>query len=146
MKALNLIAAVVVLVFAAVPQPVSAQDQAAFEKALLLEEAQARYQEAISAYQVIVDGSEDPALAAQAQLHIGICYEKLGLEQAKLAYQKVIDDYPAQTEIVVLAKEKLSRLEAPPQPKEPASTEFQLQQVWADPYDTMGAPSPPSSR
>jgi Tol biopolymer transport system component len=142
MKALNLAVAVVAILFLAASHPVSAQDQAAFEKALLLEEAQARYQDAISAYEEIITRSADPALAAQAQLHIGICYEKLGLEQAQRAYQKVIDDYPTQTEIVVVAKEKLSRLTTTPKTADPESTDFQLLQVWANPYDTMGSPSP----
>jgi len=142
MKALNLAAVVVILLILVVPHPASAQDRAAFEKALLLEEAQAQFKEAISAYQEIIDGSADPALAAQAQLHIGICYEKLGLQQAQLAYQQVIDDYPTQTEIVVLAKEKLSRLKATPKTMSSESKDFQLKQVWAEPYDTMGMPSP----
>jgi Tol biopolymer transport system component len=142
MKALSLAAVVVVLLVVFISQPVSAQDRAAFEKALLLEEAQAQLEEAISAYQEIIDGSADPALAAQAQLHVGICYEKLGLEQAQLAYQKVIDNYPTQIEIVVLAKEKLSRLKTVPEPIDTGSEDFHLQQVWANAYDTMGSPSP----
>ena len=142
MKALNLAAFVVILLIVVVSQPVIAQDRAAFEKALLLEEGQAQFKEAISAYQEIIDESPDPALAAQAQLHVGICYEKLGLEQAQLAYQKVIDDYPTQIEIVNLAKEKLSALKKTKQPIDTGSKDFQLQQVWAKPYDTMGSPSP----
>ena len=142
MKALNLAAVVVIILFVFISQPVSAQDRTAFEKALLLEEAQAQFKEAIAAYQAIIDESSDPALAAQAQLHIGICYEKLGLERAQLAYQKVIDDYPTQIEIVVLAKEKLSRLKTVPEPIDTGSEDFHLQQVWANAYDTMGSPSP----
>jgi Tol biopolymer transport system component len=142
MKALNLAAVVVVLLITLVTQPVSAGDREAFEKALLLEEAQAQYQEAIFAYQQIIDESADPALAAQAQLHIGMCYEKLGVEQAQLAYQKVIEDYPGEIEVVALAKEKLSRLKTTPKPIDSGAVEFQLQQVWANPYDTMGSPSP----
>jgi Tol biopolymer transport system component len=142
MKSPNLASVFVILLILVVCQPVSAQDRAAFEKALLLEEAQAQFEEAISAYQQIVEESADQTLAAQAQLHIGICYEKLGLEKAQLAYQKVIDDYPAQTEIVVLAKEKLSKLKTPAKPTGSGSADFRLHQVWADPFDTMGSPSP----
>jgi Tol biopolymer transport system component len=142
MKALNLAAVVVTLLIFVVSQPVSAQDRTAFEKALLLEEAQAQFKEAIAAYQAIIDESADPALAAQAQLHVGICYEKLGLEQAQLAYQKVIDNYPTQKETVNLAKEKLSILKIATKPIDTGSKDFQLQQVWANAYDTMGMPSP----
>ncbi len=142
MKALNLVAVVVIVLIVFVFQPASAQDRAAFEKALLLEEAQGQLKEAISAYQEIIDEPADPALAAQAQLHVGICYEKLGLEQAQLAYQKVIDNYPTQIEIVLLAQEKLSVLKTTTKPIDTGSKKFQLQQVWAEPHDTMGSPSP----
>jgi Tol biopolymer transport system component len=49
-------------------------------------------------------------LAAQAQLHLGLCYEKLGLKETEKAFQKVIDNYPEQSEAVKIAKEKLSIL------------------------------------
>ena len=142
MRASNLVAVVVTLLIIVVSLPASAQDRAAFEKALLLEEAQAQLEEAISAYQEIIDESADPAVAAQAQLHVGICYEKLGLKQARLAYQKVIDNFPTQIEIVNVAKEKLSILNTVAKPIDTGSKAFQLQQVWAKPYDTMGSPSP----
>lgn len=46
-------------------------------------------------------------VAAKAQLQIGICSEKLGLEVAKKAYQKVVEQYPDQAEAVRIAKQKL---------------------------------------
>ncbi|NQU80203.1 MAG: PD40 domain-containing protein, partial [Bacteroidetes bacterium] len=48
--------------------------------------------------------------AAKAQYFIGLCYEKSGLKEAQKAYQKVLDNYPEQTEAVKLANEKLSIL------------------------------------
>ena len=94
--------------------PAATQDrQVLFEKALALEEAQGRLQDALALYQKIVDESSgDQALAAQAQLHIGICYEKLGRREARAAYQKVIDGFPQQQQEVALAKERMGRLVA----------------------------------
>jgi Tol biopolymer transport system component len=91
--------------------PAATQDrQALFEKALALEEAQGKLQEAIALYQKIVDESKAPSLAAQAQLRIGICHQKLGHKEAQSAFQKVIDNYPGQAEAVRQAREQLSVL------------------------------------
>jgi len=68
--------------------------------------------------------------AAKAQLHIGLCYEKLGLKEALKAYQNVIDKYPEQTEAVRTAQEKLSLLLKAKDVVEEKSEEFQARQVW----------------
>ncbi len=55
-----------------------------FEKALYMEEATGELKKAIEVYQTIVNKFRDNRLvAAMAQLHIGICYEKLGKQAAK---------------------------------------------------------------
>jgi len=84
-----------------------------FQKALAKERAEGNLEEAISLYQKVIDETKDESLAAKAQLRIGICYEKLGKEKAKLAqeaFQKVLDNYPKQVEAVKVAREKLSGL------------------------------------
>jgi len=50
------------------------------------------------------------AIAAKAELQIGLCYEKLGLKQARDAFQRVVEKYPEQTDAVATAREKLSVL------------------------------------
>jgi len=94
--------------------PQNGYDQ--FQKALAKERGEGSLEEAIVLYQKVIDGTKDEALAAQAQLRIGICYEKRGQEKAKLAqeaFQKVVDKYPAQTETVETAREKLKLLLRP---------------------------------
>jgi len=81
-----------------------------FQKALTKEKAEGNLDEAIALFQKVVDKGDDETLAAQAQLHIGICYEKLGLDRARDSYQRVIDRYPRQAEAVKTAKEKLALL------------------------------------
>jgi len=92
--------------------PAATQDrQVLFEKALALEEAQGKLKDALALFQKIVDESSgDQALAAQAQLRIGICHLKLGHDEAQDAFQKVIDNYPGQSEAVRQAREQLSQL------------------------------------
>ncbi len=81
-----------------------------FQKALRLERNEGNLEEAIVIYQRIINESQDKALKAQAQLRIGLCYEKLGKQEAQKAFQKVIDNYPNQLETVKVAREKLASL------------------------------------
>ena len=75
------------------------------------EEVDGDLQGAIDIYkQIITKHGDHRAIAAKAQLHIGLCYEKLGLKEAQKAFQNVIDNYPEQSESVKAAQEKLSLL------------------------------------
>ncbi len=82
-----------------------------FEKALYLEEAKGELQQAIDFYQKILDQYvENREVAAKAQLHIGICYEKLGKQEAQKAYRRVIEEYADQSDLVAEAKSRLATL------------------------------------
>jgi Tol biopolymer transport system component len=82
-----------------------------FEKALYVEEGQGDLPKAIGLYQDIVKRfPENRGVAAKAQLHIGLCHEKLGTREAEKAFEKVIAEYPEQFEQVKEAREKLSAL------------------------------------
>ena len=115
-----------------------------FEKALYMEEAQGDLSKAISLYeQILMRFPENREIAAKAQLHIGLCYDKLGLQEAPKAYQKVLDDFPEQNEAVKIAQEKLSIFLNAKAAIEKADKEFNIRKVWAGPgTDTSGAPSP----
>ena len=81
--------------------------RAAIEK----EEVDGDLQGAIDLYkQIIAKYGDNRAIAAKAQLHIGLCCEKLGLREAQKAYQKVVENYPQQYEEVKAAKERISQL------------------------------------
>jgi Tol biopolymer transport system component len=117
--------------------------RAAIEK----EEVDGNLQGAIDMYkQIVVKHGDNRAIAAKAQLRIGLCYEKLGREQAgraQKAFEKVIESYPDQTEAVNLAKEKLTLLSRTQALKKAGSAEFSIRQVWAEPgTDTSGCISP----
>ncbi|MBE3125122.1 MAG: PD40 domain-containing protein [Acidobacteria bacterium] len=93
-----------------------------FEKALYVEAAQGDLQKAIGLYQDIVKRfPQNREVAAKALLHIGLCHEKLGSQEALKAYQRLIADYPGQKEEVALAKERLAGLVkiAAPTPQKP---------------------------
>jgi len=66
-----------------------------FEKALYLEEVNGKLQQAIDQYQLIMKGfPTNREIIAKSQLHLGICYEKLGLNQGRDNYQAVINKFP----------------------------------------------------
>ena len=120
-----------------------------FQKALAKERGEGNLEEAISLYQKVVAETKDESLAAKAQLRIGICYEKLGLKKAKQAqkaFQKVIDNYPSQTETVKVAKEKLSILIKAQTVIKKGDQEFRIRKVWdyarMGGRGNMGRPSP----
>jgi Tol biopolymer transport system component len=82
-----------------------------FEKALYMEEGQGDLQKAIGLFQDLLKRFPDNRdIAANAQLHIGLCYEKLGLQEAERAFQKVIDNYPEQANAVETARKKIRLL------------------------------------
>ena len=119
-----------------------------FQKALAKERAEGNLEEAIALYQKVIKEASDDSLAAKAQLRIGICYEKLGQKKSELAqqaFQKVIDNYPSQTEAVKTAKEKLAVLIKAKSVVKKGDKEFEIRPVWPElKWDIEGAPSPDS--
>ncbi|MFQ6070871.1 MAG: tetratricopeptide repeat protein [Candidatus Aminicenantales bacterium] len=115
-----------------------------FEKALYLEEAKGDLQKAIEIYEKILEQFPDNReVAARAQLHLGLCYEKLGLEKAEEAFQKVVNNYPEQKEVVKIAKEKLSIILKAQALAEKGEKEFKIRKVCeGSDVDVSGEVSP----
>lgn len=112
-----------------------------FEKALYTEEAQGDLQKAIGQYQQILERfPESREVAAKAQLHIGLCYEKLGLQEAPKAFQKVVDNYPEQAAAVATAKEKLSAMLRARSAAESSGAGLRIRKI--GPVESLGSPSP----
>ncbi|MDH4220408.1 MAG: tetratricopeptide repeat protein, partial [Candidatus Aminicenantes bacterium] len=106
------------------------------------EDVQGDLQKAIELYeQVLKQFPENREIAAKAQLHIGLCYEKLGLREATIAYQTVIQNYGEQKEAVAKAQERLSILTQPGRKQEEPEG-IRIKQVWKKPYlDFLGTVS-----
>ena len=84
---------------------------ALYQAALYQEEVQGDLEGAVEIYRQILDEfSDSRAVGAKAQLHMGLCYEKLGLQDALQAYQRVIDDYAEHRDEVTVARQRLARL------------------------------------
>jgi Tol biopolymer transport system component len=83
-----------------------------YQAGLYQEEVQGDLERAIAVYrQILTDYPDSRAVGAKAQLHIGLCYEKLGQMQAQQAYRRVIDDYPEHRDEVAVARDRLASLE-----------------------------------
>jgi Tol biopolymer transport system component len=103
----------------------SSEHKVLFEKAKFTMETKGDLKGAIKLFSEIIEKYPDEReYAAKSQLYIGLCYEKLGEEQAKQAqqaFQKVVDNYPEQQQEVAIAREKMAALskakeKAPPKP------------------------------
>ncbi len=122
---------------------VSQNEHDLFQKALTKERAEGNLKEAISLYEKVIEMTKDESLAAQAQLRIGFCYEKLGMKEAQKAFQKVVDNYPKQAQAVEAAKEKLSILLKAQSLVEKGDKEFKIRKIWEGPdFGYGGAISP----
>jgi Tol biopolymer transport system component len=113
--------------------------------ALHQEEVEGNLEAAIETYKkLLAEFPGNRPLAAKAQLHLGLCYEKLGLKQAQEAFQKVVENYPEQSEAVKAAQAKLASFLKAQTPAAKDDKEFHLSQVWSGSgvVDTSGAVSP----
>ncbi|UCE23293.1 MAG: PD40 domain-containing protein [Candidatus Zixiibacteriota bacterium] len=82
-----------------------------YQDGLLKESGEGDLQAAISIYeQIVADGSADHAVKAKAQLHIGLCYEKMGKTEAIKAYELVLQNYQNYEDEVYIASLRLSEL------------------------------------
>jgi hypothetical protein len=116
-----------------------------FQKALRLERNEGKLMEAIELYNRVVSEGKNESLPAQAQLRIGLCYEKLGqktIKQAQDAFQKVIDNFPGQIDAVKVAQEKLSGIQASKSGVVKKSSEFTIRKVLSGVADGAGEVSP----
>jgi Tol biopolymer transport system component len=118
--------------------PVQAQNsQQLFQKGIIQEEGEGNLTKAIEIYNSLVnDNRVKRTLRAKALLHVGICYEKLGNQNAKRTYQKLIAEYSDQSAIVAMGKEKLKGLKNPnPIVKKEGIV---ASQIWSPAQDTYG--------
>ncbi len=84
-----------------------------FQKGIMKEEGEGSLKEAIGLYKSVADNTKaDRALRAKALFQMGNCYEKLGQQEARKVYEKLVANYSDQQELVTNAKQKLNKLNA----------------------------------
>ena len=91
-----------------------------YQEGLTRETAEGDLEAAIAIFEKIVEEhGDDAAVAANAQLHIGMCHEKLGRSEARSAYERVIARFPDEREVVEQARERLQALEEAAEARRP---------------------------
>lgn len=123
------------------PAQKNQEAEVALQAAIQKEKVDGELEEAIRQYkEILAKHKSSRPVAAQALVHIGQCYEKLGKGEAQKAYEQVVQEYADQAEALKVARERLSALG---RLDKKASTELAVRKVWAESStDTMGEVSP----
>jgi Tol biopolymer transport system component len=118
------------------------QAQKLLSKAVYQEEINGDLNEAVKTYQTIINSYPgDRKVVAEAYFHMGMCYEKLGKQDAMKAYREVISNYADQKEFEAKARERLAQLEQPGKIAEETEG-LKIRQIWIMPYlDDLGTVS-----
>jgi Tol biopolymer transport system component len=94
-------------------QPMTAQSgQDLFQRALAVERADGNVKQAIQLYEEIVNRFEttDRALTARTLVQLGQAYERLGSNEARKRYERVLAEFGEQAEAAARARTRLSTL------------------------------------
>ena len=87
------------------------QAQKLLSEAIYQEEVNGDLNKAIKTYQQILSQYPDNRkVSAEAMLHLGLCFEKQGNQEAVKTYNRLVSNFPEQKSQVAIAKERLSRL------------------------------------
>ncbi len=83
-----------------------------YEIAILKKETEGDLEGAVKLFrEILASYPDNRSVAAKAQLQIGLCHEKLGIEEASKAYQLVLKNYGDQEEPVSIARARLAELQ-----------------------------------
>ncbi|MBZ5668781.1 MAG: tetratricopeptide repeat protein [Acidobacteriia bacterium] len=119
------------------------QAELLFQSAMNKELVSGELEQAIDIYKKIVASySNNRPVAAKALLQIGKCDEKLGKDEARKAYERLVRDYADQNEVAAEARARLAALRKPASASKEMA--FATRQVWTTPDmgNIEGAPSP----
>lgn len=97
---------VVVAIVLAAGGPAAQDLERLFKSAVNTETVDRNCKAAIEQYKKVA-ASSNRTLAAQALMRIGGCHEQLGDTEASRIYERIVSDYPEQTEIVAQARARI---------------------------------------
>ncbi len=111
--------------------------------ALHQEEAEGNLEAAIETYKkILAEYPDNRPVAARALLQMGRCYEKLGQDEARKAYERLLREYADQTDQAKEAQSRLADLDMPAGKNEGSTLATRLVWVTANPGNCRNAPSP----
>ncbi|MBF8296217.1 MAG: hypothetical protein HW389_2762, partial [Bacteroidetes bacterium] len=84
-----------------------------YQEALMQMEGKGNFSKALEVFgQIIKDYPGNRQVSARSQYQIGVCYEKLGKNEAKKAYEQVVKNFADQPQVVAEARTRLAALSA----------------------------------
>ena len=102
------------LVLGVPARPQAATPETQMGAALHEERVTGNLQAAIQGFRkVLTTKGVSRSLAAQAQYHIGLCYEKLGNQEARKAFESVVRNYGDQKDLAAQARSRLAAMSGP---------------------------------
>ncbi len=102
--------------------------QAAYHKQMV----DGQLEEAIQLYKnILANFASDRPAAAKALVQMGACYEKLGKDEARKAYERVLREYADQQEQAAEARTRLAALTQPASPSN--GSMLVARRIWAGP-------------
>jgi len=120
------------IILSGIAPSVAQNSEQLFQKAMMKEEGEGSLMEAIDLYKQLVDQPDaGREIKARALLQLGKCYQKLGKQEARSAFQKLIQEFGDQTELVNEARQLLSMLQAGLTGNDNASG-IVMKQFWPD--------------
>src|SRR5262249_37930245 len=148
-KLLKVTAVVLVMMLTAMLASAQESGYDLYQKALVKERAVGDVEEALHLYQrVTTEFGSNHGLAAKAQYRLGLLYDRLGRTAERQGrVQRVVSQYPDQTDLVREARAKLVTASARPansaSEKNKLPTTMGVRRVWeGKQVDTEGSPSP----
>ncbi|MGD8361855.1 MAG: tetratricopeptide repeat protein [Gemmatimonadota bacterium] len=141
------------ILFLALAPPVPAQETAEelYQAGLYQEEVQGNLERAIGLYERILgEFPSNRSVAANALMHIGLCHEKRGSQEAQQAYQRLLRDYADQISVADRARVRLASLQGLARVEAPVETApgrgIAVRHLFGghsgDDLETTGTPSP----
>jgi Tol biopolymer transport system component len=141
MKSHHFIAVILVFMFIGVSSGYAQQTaEQLYQSGLYKEEIEGKLDAAIKIYETIINQYPgNRSVAAKTQLHIGLCYEKLGNAEARKAFESVVRDYADQADVAAEARTRLAALAGAAGAS--GSSTLAVRRVWSG-ADVTGKVSP----
>ncbi len=102
-----------------------------FERGVFLMESRIEPRNAVTIFEEIIKRHPfDRYYAARSQFYIGLCFKRMGSDQAFQAFQEVITNYPDQMNVVRAAEAELASLSKPKEPSAKESEKITQRCIW----------------
>jgi parallel beta-helix repeat protein len=102
-----------------------------FERGVFLMESRIEPRNAVTIFQEIIKRHPyDRHYAARSQFYIGLCFKRMGSDQAFQSFQEAITNYPDQTDVVRAAEAELASLSRPKKPSTKEPAKITQRRIW----------------